>query len=283
MKRCWVLILALPASTLAASGQTIEIQKNQRDRIVRVATALDHLTVIEPGEPVTQVAGGSSAFKVEWRDDKVFVQPLEPDVATNLFIWTESGRLNYELLPAGGVERMHFAIDYERPEIAATVPAAPLTPAVESRTVPNDMLLRSVAVKLAGVRPPKQRVGVVLRDLYRRDDKLYIRYAISNHGRTTYQAGAPEVVALESPRSSRSLRSLANTQLGTKYARRLKSNGETAVSVLHTEVESSVVKPGQETTGLVALELPPETQLRTVLRLAFPADSAGPITAVLVL
>ena len=62
---------------------------------------LDHLTVIEIGEPIEQVATGSTAFKVEWRGNKVFLQPLEPEVATNLFIWTRSGkRFSYEVAPA---------------------------------------------------------------------------------------------------------------------------------------------------------------------------------------
>jgi hypothetical protein len=68
--------------------------------------------VIEVSEPVEQVAAGSPAFNVEWRGTKVFIEPLEPEATTNLFIWTKSGsRFSYELAPAGSVEEMHFAID----------------------------------------------------------------------------------------------------------------------------------------------------------------------------
>jgi len=31
-------------------------------------------------------------FKVRWRENKVFIQPTEQNVATNLFVWTASGR-----------------------------------------------------------------------------------------------------------------------------------------------------------------------------------------------
>ena len=58
-----------------------------------------------------QVAAGSPSFKVEWRENKVFVQPTEADAATNLFIWTASQRLNYELEPAESVANMDFAVD----------------------------------------------------------------------------------------------------------------------------------------------------------------------------
>ena len=74
--------------------------------------SLNHLTVIEVVEPVVEVAAGSPSFKVEWRENKVFVQPTEADAATNLFIWTASQRLNYELEPAGSVGAMDFAVDH---------------------------------------------------------------------------------------------------------------------------------------------------------------------------
>ena len=55
-----------------------------------------------------------------WNGEKAkfFVQPTEPNVATNLFIWTASGRLNYELDPAAQSMQMDFAID--QPETRST-------------------------------------------------------------------------------------------------------------------------------------------------------------------
>ena len=66
-------------ASLAAYGQKIETQRADRTKITRLATTLNHLSVIEFNEPVKEVAVGSSNFKVEWRENKVFVQPLEPD------------------------------------------------------------------------------------------------------------------------------------------------------------------------------------------------------------
>ena len=96
---------------LAVSGQKIEMRRGDRTTITRLATAQDHLSVLEFNEPVKEVAVGSSNFKVEWREDKVFIQPLEPNATTNLFIWTASGRQSYELVPAASVDEMHFAIN----------------------------------------------------------------------------------------------------------------------------------------------------------------------------
>src|SRR5499425_3255970 len=111
MKRItWTLII-LAATVTPAVTQKIGTETSDRTHIVHLKTALNHLTVIEVGEPVVEVAAGSPSFKVEWRENKVFVQPTEADAVTNLFIWTANQRLNYELEPAGAVTEMDFAVD----------------------------------------------------------------------------------------------------------------------------------------------------------------------------
>src|SRR5271156_2367029 len=118
--------LALTLAVPPTPAQKIETETASREHVVRVQTAMNHLTVIEVGEPVTTVAVGSpQSFKVERRENKVFIQPLQENVATNLFIWTESTRLNYELVPAiSDAGQMDFAIDYPRqkPPAPATQP-----------------------------------------------------------------------------------------------------------------------------------------------------------------
>src|SRR5215472_14991163 len=113
MTRFWTILIitAVSATGTPLAGQKIERESSDRNQIIHLKTALNHLTVIELREPVTQVATGSQSFKVEWRENKVFVQPTESDASSNLFIWTESERLNYELEPASGVADMDFAVD----------------------------------------------------------------------------------------------------------------------------------------------------------------------------
>src|SRR3989475_13303491 len=101
-----MFVLALPL-------QRIETQYPDRAKVTRVETAMNHLTIIELKEPVTLAAAGSPSFKIERRENKVFIQPLEEGAATNLFVWTNSGRLNYELIPAASLETMHFVIDQQ--------------------------------------------------------------------------------------------------------------------------------------------------------------------------
>src|SRR5262245_25215576 len=100
-------------------AQKIETIPAGRDQIVRVETALNHLTVIELSEPIVMVAAGSPAFKIERRENKVFVQPLEEGASTNLFIWTAAHRYSYELAPAENLTATHFAIDHPGPTSTA--------------------------------------------------------------------------------------------------------------------------------------------------------------------
>ena len=279
MKRL-AIVMSLAAG-LMVYGQRIETQKADHTRITRVETALNHLTVIEVGDPVDQVAAGSASFKVEWRNNKVFVQPLEPEAATNLFIWTKSGsRLSYELVPAGSVEKMHFAIDQEPAVVAAAVAPQPATTAVEKPRIPSDMLYQSVPVRVAGVPGQKSGIEILLRDLYEKDGKVYLRCAIHNSGTVAYQPGAPVVVSLKSPRSAQSLYAMSKTQLGESF--RITAQAEEEVHVVHSEIEAPLVAPGEQTVGLLALEVP-RSPGPTVLRLMFPADRNYEVVATLVL
>src|SRR5207249_11955222 len=127
---------------LAVPFQRIESQYPDRAKVTRIETAMNHLTVIELAEPVTLAAAGSPSFKIERRDNKVFIQPLEEGVSTNLFIWTGSGRWNYELIPAASVEQMHFAIDQQMVASSQTQePVVSPTDSTFSKSLAEEMLL----------------------------------------------------------------------------------------------------------------------------------------------
>jgi len=274
-------LLLITVSILPMFSQRIETQKPDRNHITRLGTTQNHLSVIELSEPVTQVAAGSSSFKVEWRENKVFIQPLEPDAVTNLFIWTASGRLNYELVPADSVEQMHFAIDQPPPPTKAKNDPVPLPPVAPP--IPPAMLMESTPIKVLGTAKSRPTVEIVLQDVYRKDGRVYLRYAIVNGSKTIYLPGAPEVYILNSPRSPQSLIPLANSQLRSDY--RLEWKDEARLPVIHTELQIPVLSPGQTAHGVTSFELSPVRQpgLRTVVRLVFPADATGLVTALLVL
>jgi len=279
MKRLWtILIIAmLVAATIPVLGQKIERETNDGSQIVHLKTALNHLTVIELREPVIQVATGSQSFKVEWRENKVFLQPTEPDVSTNLFIWTSSQRLNYELEPAGTVTSMDFAVDQIPVPVIQPNPASAMPP----QPSPSEVLLAGKPVKLESAKPTKKPVAVVIRDLYEQDGRVLVRYAVRNRGPRAYDITTPQVYALTGARYPQSLYSLVDSQLGDQEAARLTIKQETPVPVLEGHVQSSHLAPGQESLGVVAVRLPTSTE-PTVLRFQFADDDRERISAFLV-
>ncbi len=278
-----VLILAVPLW-----AQRIETATPSRDRVVPIHTALDHLTVIEVGEPVVTVAAGSAAFKVEWRDNKVFIEPTEPGASTNLFIWTASSRLNYELESAGEVGKMDFAIDYPKP----TPPAAKVTNSSGSHVGGGDPAAKSSEIEpmLGGrpvhselVRPSGHGVDVFLKDLFEQNDTLFIRYQIRNNSNGVYVPGIPRVFALNGVHSSQTLVGRENSQLSVAEAQKLWAQKQMPLAILDGKLRSAQLAPGEETVGVVEVKLPSPSQKASVLRIDFSPDGRGPVAATLVL
>src|SRR5215471_7330414 len=164
MKRAALRFALIATVSIAAFAQKIETETTDRKQIIHLKTVLDHLTVIELGEPVLQVASGSPSFKVEWRENKVFIQPTEADARTNLFIWTTTQRLNYELEPGDTLADMDFAID-QGPIHPSPVISSDATP---QATAPNisDLLLEAQPVRLRSKQHASKPVEIYINDLY---------------------------------------------------------------------------------------------------------------------
>lgn len=281
MNKLFASCLLAAVVTLPTWGQKVEVQKPDRSQVFHVRTALHHLTVLEMAEPVRTVAVGSPAFKVEWRENRVFIQPLEPNVTTNLFVWTASARFNYELGPAGPVEEMHSAVEQPVPEPQAANPAPAADPAPDGPGL-ADVLLDRKPVRTHRVKNGKSRVGVLLTETFQFKDQLFVRFAVRNEGKKPYAVGAPQVVAVIPGRFRESLPSLSNVQLSEKDAARLKTNGQFPLEVVTGEIRSARLEPGQETVGVVGVKLPDGPRAPLVLRLVFPTSPAGPVAALLV-
>jgi hypothetical protein len=145
--------------------------------VIRLNITANHLSVIELAETVTEVAAGSSSYKIEWRGNKVFVR--EREAATNLFIWTASGRLSYELTAVPSVADAEFAIDQEPGADTAKSAPAPLQAAdpevAEQAKLASELLLASGPVRLTG-ELNCGRVQVLLKDVYRDNNRVHVRH-----------------------------------------------------------------------------------------------------------
>jgi hypothetical protein len=273
VNKIWVVIL------IAASTSAIA----QQQPVTRVQTALNHLTVIEVAEPITMVAAGSEAFEIERHGTRVFVKPTKPDVATNLFVWTEHGRSIYELQPAGEVSKMDVLV--------TSVQQPPIRTAAESLSkedvakvaeqVLSQTLLNTQPVNAAGIKTQKNRVNVRLEDVVRGKDAIYVRYQVTNLSTVPYRVIAPNVSVLATEGNAGASMPPANQQLAAGYLERLGKVSSTPLELLHSEIDQQDVAPGKTSTGVLAIRSTDGSP--QIYQFVFGSDNASPIVTAAVL
>ena len=273
----WFIIIPLAFLTTAARTQTIT-----QHQIQHVATSLNHLTVLEFGEPVTTLAvGDPDDFEIEHHGDKVFVKPLRHGVATNLFVWTATRELNYELDPPGHLATMDVLIRTESAasaHISAQALAAPSDN--EIRRIVSLVLAQAMMGSENITRDPAKaapgRVAVDLEQVYRTRDQFFIRYSIANLTQSPFRVTAPEVVRPFPTERPISLVSLRDHQLAPKTFSAFKAKQNANVHVLRAGCMNRNLAPGQETTGVISFRSPAGSA-PALYQFSFGADQSGPL------
>jgi Conjugal transfer protein len=281
MKKLITIPVALAVAVAGA-------QTTSQNQIRHVETSLNHLTVLEFGEPVSTIAvADTDSFRVEHHDDKVFVEPLREGVATNLFIWTESRQLTYELDPAGQLATMDVLIRTEptpKPHAVATASGGPSD--VEIRKMASLVLAQAMMgvqdVARDGVKPVADRVQVDLEQVYRAKDQLYIRYSVSNQTKQPFRLTTPDVSAPLPTQLPISLLSLRNHQLSNQTFDAFKAKSGSTITVVQAESVARDLAPGEKTTGVLSIGSP-QSNPPQLFQLNFGSDQGKPLTVEAVL
>src|SRR5437660_11910428 len=116
----------------------------------------------------------------------------------------------------------------------------PLQPANATPPAPPSITELLLAGKPVRRLPSKQRaskpVEVWISDIYEKDGRLLIRYAVRNHTSEPYVIDTPAVFELDGVRSPQSLYGLTNSQLGDEQAAKLKAKQQIPVKVLDGQI-----------------------------------------------
>jgi hypothetical protein len=265
-----IAILVLSLSIGLAERTVTEAQTPSETQAVHVATALDHITVLEFSEPVTLAAAGSSAFSIERQENKVLIKPMKPGASTDLFVWTASGRFTYELDPPGEPKNMNFAVDSPSPVDKPVVGAD----ANARMTEVADMLLTRAflgadRVENGDIKNDKGKVVIRIENLFQSANSLYIRYSIQNLGERPYRVLKPAVYELSPPETTISLTSLRHTQLDSRTVQKLGTDKAKRLQlvVASAETRKEDIRPGDSTRGVIVLRQ--QFSAPTVLQLVF--------------
>jgi hypothetical protein len=281
MKTLTTIFLAL---AVAAAGA----QTTNQSQIRHIQTSLNHLTVLEFGESVTTLAiADPDSFQVERHDDKVFVKPLREGVSTNLFVWTASRELSYELDPAGQLAAMDVLV--------RTEPAPNPNASARAAAEPSDAEIRKIASlvltqAMMGVediahdadKRPADRVQVSLEQVFRAKDRMYIRYSVVNQTNAPFRVTTPDVSAPLPTEQPVSLLSLKDHQITSRTFAAFKVKQGSNLPVVQAESVTRDLAPGEKTTGVISISTSPATEPQ-IYQLSFGADQNGSLTVEAVL
>lgn len=250
MKKYVSLVLVYSLCAIAAFGQ--QPSPPNPNAVVHVATALNHLTVLEFHEPVTMAAAGSSDFQIEREANKVFVKPTKSGAATDLFVWTASRRFAYELEITQEVKNMNFAIDSAQPALPAK-PIAEIDADQVADVVLTRALLGAEPIRQRATRKMKDQVTVRVEQVFRTQSTVYVHYTIENNSNLSYRVNAPAVSLLTADDSHVSLATLAHSQLDRSMVQELGDTHELAIPIAHAAAEVDDLHPGEATQGVVPI------------------------------
>ena len=281
MKSLLTMILAISAAVAGA-------QTTGQGQIRHVETSMNHLTVLEFGESVTTLAiGDADSFQIERHEDKVFIKPLQQGVSTNLFVWTASRELSYELDPSGSLSSMDVLIRTDpapNPRAEAHSDAQPTEQEIHkiATLVLTQTLAGAEDIAQESAKVENNRVQVTLEQIYRTGDKIYIRYSITNRSEAPYRVTIPVVYAQTPGKNAAWLVSLRNHQLGRKTYASFKTHRGVALDVAQPESTLRDLAPGEKATGVIGIKFTDGNQPR-LYQLNFGIDQNRPVTAEAVL
>lgn len=251
MKTLVSFIAAL--SLCAVAGMSQQSGTPSPNAVVHVATALNHLTVLEFHEPVTMAAAGSSDFQIEREANKVFVKPIKSGAATDLFVWTASRRFAYELEITQEVKDMNFALDSAQPVPPPPKPVVDTDADQFADVVLARALLGAEEIKQRSARKAKGQVSVRVEQVFRTRSTVYVHYTIENNSGLFYRVNTPQACQLKLDDSTISLATLVRTQLDRATLEELGDTHELALPVAHAEAEAEDLHPGETTQGVVPI------------------------------
>jgi hypothetical protein len=277
MKRALIFVLTMYA--ISVSADELKASQPASSEVIHVATALDHLTVLEFGEPVTMAATGSPAFQIERHEDKVFIKPLKAGASTDLFVWTGSRRFTFELEPPGEVKNMNFAVDSRIP---APKPVADSNPRMEE--IADMMLSRALLgaerVDSTSIKDEKGRITVRIEHVFQSRSTIYIHYSVRNLTSRAYRIATPAVAELLAPHAALSLMSRQHTQLDGQVLRKLGELKERPMTPTRAEIRKEELQPGEETHGVVAIR--EQVSGPAIMQLTFGAEGGSKVQATVV-
>jgi len=120
------------------------------------------------------------------------------------------------------------------------------------------------------------RVQIDLEQIYRANDRIYIRYSVANETKAPFRVTTPDVDSPDPTRYPISLVSLRNHQITSRTFASFKAKQGSEMTLIEGESGSHDLGPGEKATGVISIANPAGTPPR-IYQLHFGADQHGPL------
>ena len=266
----------------------------QPGKVTRVATALNHITIIELPEPVVSYSIGSDSIRVEYHDNRVLLKPTKPNVSTNLFVWTATSHSIYEILPSGDPATMSYVLDQVFP-----VPPPTPEPSNEEVEKQTDTMYSSALANQRLIRSGKLPHG--LRFWYRHSgedhcdecvqlrvtritedsNSYYVQVVAENKAAHPYRLREAAVTALRPSFSENIPAHYMNQQISVDALREMGSFAPESLRTHGSTLNAPRdLKAGERAEWIVGFAKPGRTP--AVYQFSLPDDEQHPVTATVV-
>lgn len=247
MNRLWLVSIALFA--ISAKAQNINFPD-----IPHIHTALNHLTVIDVGEPIQWIAAADpDSFQIERENDKVLIQPLKEGASTNLILWTASRQISYELDAPGDLAKMNVLVRNlpPAPHVAADAPTSNERQEIATAATTAAILGAKEILPEQPAKAPAATVSASVVRVLHTSAGTYLQYVIVNHSSSPFRVTTPSVTHLQPTQTQVSLLALRDRQLSTQTLSTFKAKPDGMTSAVSGESQQTDVAPGASTTGYV--------------------------------
>jgi hypothetical protein len=278
MNRLWLASIALIA--ISAKAQNINFPD-----IPHIHTALNHLTVIDVGEPIQGVAAADpDSFQIERENDKVLLQPLKEGASTNLILWTASRQISYELDAPGDLAKMNVLVRNLPPatHVAADAPTSNERQQIATAATTEAILGAKEILPEQPAKTPLAAVSVSVVRVLHTSGGTYIQYVIVNHSSSPFRVTTPSVTHLQPTQTQVSLVALRNRQLSSQTLSTFKARPDGIVSDVSGESQQADIAPGASTTGYVLVRTAAGSAPE-IYQLSFGSTPLGPLVEAVVI
>src|ERR1022692_2491011 len=89
------VVVAATHPSWACAQSEIKTHVMDEQAVQKLATSLDHTSMVEFPEAVTAAVVGTEGVKMEFRDNVVILEPQRAGIQTNLLVWAAGKQLVY--------------------------------------------------------------------------------------------------------------------------------------------------------------------------------------------